>query len=76
MLPRINRDLKVCDLVKKENALLGIKNRVLENEVKQQRQHTRRATLENRNQKRKHLLANIVRTMLEITAVVVIIIIC
>lgn len=75
MLPRINRDLKVCDLVKKENTLLNIKSRVLENEVKQERQHTQYAIMESKKEKQKHILTNIARTVIEITAVLVLIVI-
>ena len=75
LLPKINRDLKICDLVKEENALLNIKTSIFQKALGKERQATETARQQYRQEKRKRTRANIVRTIAEVAVIIFIIMI-
>lgn len=74
ILPEINRDLKVCDLVKAQNVQLIGKNAILENSYNQERTEKLAAQKEVRKERRKRKWSHIGRTVLEVGVLVAIII--
>ncbi|WP_353720172.1 hypothetical protein [Dyadobacter sp. 676] len=75
MLPRINRDLKICDLVKKENTLLNFQAAGLKTVASQETKRADRAEQAARRQKRKRIRSHIVRTVAEVAVMMFILMI-
>lgn len=75
ILPRVNRDLKICDLVKKENTLLNFQAAGLKTVASQERKRADRAGLDARREKRKRVRTHIVRTVAEVAVIVFILMI-
>jgi len=75
MLPRINRDLKICDIVKKENTLLNFQTAGLKTVALQETKRADRAVLDARRDKRKRIRSHIVRTVGEVAVIVFILMI-
>ena len=80
LLPEINRDLKLCDLIKIENGLLKEKVELVSTQAsddKQARQTAEAALNEVRKslkkEKRKRIVGNVFRTLAEVAAVIVVI---
>lgn len=74
ILPEINRDLKICDLVKEQNHLLTGKVAILENNYNQERSEKLAAQKEAKKERRKRKWSHIGRTVLEVGVLVAIII--
>lgn len=66
LLPEIERDLKICDLVKANNVLLNEKVAILGNELVASKKEVK-------TQKRKRVISNVVRTVIEVGTVIIII---
>lgn len=75
MLPRINRDLKICDFVKKENTLLNFQVAGLKTVASQETMRADRAELDAQREKRKRRRTHIVRTVVEVAVIVFILMI-
>lgn len=74
IIPTINRDLKVCDLVKDQNNLLNIKVSVLTNDLITERKAKEIAQKQVKTEKRKHKVVGVLRTIGEVAVLVLIII--
>ena len=73
IIPEINRDLKICDLVKEQNVLLTGKVSDLQETVAFERAEKLTAQKQTRNEKRKRKIFGVLRTIGEIAVLVLII---
>lgn len=67
LLPAINQDLKVCDLIKEQNIILKAENVI-------ERRNTKQANEALKKEKRKRIFRGVVRTAIEITILYLLII--
>lgn len=72
LLPEINRDLKICDLVKEQNVLLTSKVALYQVQVYTERQEKEAALKEVKKEKRKRIVQNVVRTVAEVAAIIIV----
>lgn len=72
MLPRINRDLKICDLVKRENTVLNFQAAGLKAVASQETKRANHAELDARREKRKRIRSHFIRTVAEVVVIVLI----
>ncbi|HEV7379960.1 MAG TPA: hypothetical protein VGN64_09220 [Dyadobacter sp.] len=73
ILPEINRDLKLCDLVKKDNVLLSGKVILLGSNVLYERSEKIAAQKQVKKERRKRKWSHIGRTVLEVVVIVTIV---
>lgn len=74
IIPEINRDLKICDLVKDQNNLLNLKVSVLTNDVITERKEKEKAQKQVKTEKRRHKVVGVLRAIGEVAVLVLIII--
>lgn len=74
LIPTMNRDLKICDLVKDQNTLLSGKIIVLTNDVITERKAKEAAHKQVKTEKRKRKIVGVLRTIGEVAVLVLIII--
>jgi hypothetical protein len=72
ILPEIERDLKICDLVKDQNVLLTGKVAILSANAATHESARQKAERETKKEKRKRITSHVIRTIIEVAVIVVI----
>lgn len=71
ILPDIERDLALCDLIKEKNSLLTAQVAIKTVEVDQERRGRLAAESQVKKEKRKRIFSHVVRTVAEVAAILI-----